>query len=35
MPYETVRDYYAVKLNLQEVVVYDQNSGKVLLKYEP
>jgi hypothetical protein len=35
MPYETVRKYYAVKLDLQEVMVYDQNSGKVLLKYKP
>lgn len=32
MPYATVRDFYRVRLDLQEVWVYDQNSGKVLLK---
>lgn len=35
MPYQTVRNFYGLRLNLQEVVVYDQNSGKVLLKYKP
>jgi hypothetical protein len=35
MPYQTVRKFYGLRLNLQEVVVYDQNSGKVLLKFKP
>jgi hypothetical protein len=35
MPYQTVRKYYGLRLKLKEVVVYDQESGQVLLKYKP
>lgn len=35
MPYETVRKYYGLRLNIQEVVVYDQDNGKILLKHKP
>ena len=32
MPYGTSRKFYSVRMHLQEVWVYDQDSGKVLLK---
>lgn len=32
MPYGTSRKFYSVRMDLQEVWVYDQDSGKVLLK---
>jgi hypothetical protein len=35
MPYETDRKYYGLRLNLREVVVYDQDTGKVLLRQKP
>lgn len=31
-PYETYRKFYSVRIDLQEVWVYDQDSGRVLLK---
>jgi hypothetical protein len=32
MPYQTSRKFYSVRLKLQEIWAYDQDSGKVLLK---